>query len=404
MNDVLVLIGGETPSDPVAWARIDAAGEIAARGQAHDAGALDGRGARVVLIVPGADAQLKRLDLPARTEAQARAGAAVLFEGALATSAEGMHYAVGAAQDDRGARLVAAIDAGRMTQWLARCRGLGVEPHIAALDCTAWPVPAGEVGVVETADRAIVAAGPLGGYTLEPELAPSLFARWLAKHQAAIHAVRVSGGPARRWSEGLGLGAPPVLAAEEVDAFETLARGAAALPDTAPNLRQGPFALAAQKASSWRIWRLAAALLVVAVLLQVGALLVSGLRDRAAAQDVRAVAEQEFRAARPEVRRIVNLRAQVRALSNAMTQAENHPVLAVNDPVIAVLQSHPLVRLDEVRHQAPGKGVRMVWSAPQAQPIEAAMQALRNQSLKVEARDTRTIEGRVVADFVVAPQ
>ncbi|HRO04072.1 MAG TPA: hypothetical protein PLS69_10765, partial [Terricaulis sp.] len=84
MSAILLLIGGSDPEAPMAWAQIDDAGAIEAQGVlAPGAQAPAAPPARTVLVLPGADARVKLLDLPARTEAQARAGAPFLFEGAL---------------------------------------------------------------------------------------------------------------------------------------------------------------------------------------------------------------------------------------------------------------------------------------------------------------------------------
>src|SRR5690606_20502878 len=113
MSAILLLIGGSDPEAPMAWAQIDDAGAIEAQGVlAPGAQATVAPPARAVPVLPGADARVKLLDLPARTAAEARAGAPFLFEGALAEDDE-MHWAVGAAQNEAGRRLVAAISAPR---------------------------------------------------------------------------------------------------------------------------------------------------------------------------------------------------------------------------------------------------------------------------------------------------
>ncbi|MDX2236450.1 MAG: type II secretion system protein GspL [Hyphomonadaceae bacterium] len=401
MSDVLVLVGGDGPEDPIAWARVSRDGDILARGVARAGDAVAPAG-RIVLVAPGADAQIKRLLLPARTEAQARAGAAALFEGVLAASAADTHYAVGPAQDERGARLVAAIAARRLTQWLERCAALGADPDEIVLDCCVWPTAAGEIEIVETPTRAIVAAGALGGFAIEPALAPSVFARWLGQCDETVQAIRLMGAPPQRWAAALGPGAPPLAVRPDEDALDVIARAAARGAPAAPNLRQGAFARAVRGGSPWRIWRFAAALAALALALQIGALSLAGWRDADAARAARAAAETEFRAARPDVRRIVNLQAQVAAALNGVQQAAGHPVIKVNDPVIAALQAHPAVRLDEVRHSAPGRIVRMRWSALDQTALTAAIDDLRGRvGGAVDVGAPQFIDGRLAAQVTV---
>nr|HRK64971.1 type II secretion system protein GspL [Terricaulis sp.] len=191
MSEWLILIGGDAPEAPMAWARADGQ-RILARGMADEGAPPETPPARTLLVLPGADARLTRLDLPARADAQARAGAEMLIGASLAAG-EAMHYAVGAAQNADGARLVAAISASRLTRWMERCQSLGAEPNAIYLDCTLWPVADDEAAIVSTPNRVIVAAGARGGFSIEPALAPALTKQWLAEHGRDL---RVAEAPA----------------------------------------------------------------------------------------------------------------------------------------------------------------------------------------------------------------
>lgn len=396
MTALLVLIGGDAPDAPMAWAAVDASGQVERTGMAQRGALPSAQPARTMLVLPGADAHLRRLELPARSEAQARAGAEVLLGGKLA-GGEKMHYAVGAPQDGSGARLVAAIGEARLQAWLNRCRDIGADPHFVALDCTVWPADE-EIVIAVTPNRVVVAGGPFGGFSIEPALAPALAARWL--HEAHAEALRVVllGGDADSYRRAL---QRDLDIRGAVDPVATLAQGAASLPEFVPNLRQGAFAAAGPKQTPFKLWRFAALLAVAAVMLQVGSLVIEGLRDRQTAAQIETAAERDFRAARPDVRRIVNLRAQVAALANAQTQAARHPVLVTSAPLANALRQQPLARLDEVRHEAPTRDVRLVVSAPDQATIESVVTMLRAAELSVETRAVSPREGRYAAELVV---
>lgn len=399
MSDVLVLIGGDAPAEPIAWALANAQGRVSASGMDDRTPPPAVAPARTVMVLPGADARLQRLDLPARSEAQARAGAGMIMGRALA--GEGDHFAVGAPQGGDGARLVAAVSPTRMRQWLERARGLGCDPHMVILDCTAWPTQAGVVTIAATDTRTIVAGGPFGGFSIEPSLAPALLSRWLQEAGAADAPILVQGGEARIFSAALGR---EVSTAPLPDPIETLAGGAATMLAYAPNLRQGDFAPTGANREPFKLWRFAALLLIAAVMLQVGSQLILGWRDNQTASQIMAAAEADFRAARPDVRRIVNLRAQVAALANAMEQSTRHPVITVVEPLLTALRQQPLARLDEVRHVGPGRAVELVLSAPQAGVLETVLASLREQGVTVEARDQQPRAGRYVVEVsVTAP-
>lgn len=400
MSEALVLIAGDAPDAPMAWARVDAQGRIAAQGMSDDAPPPATAPARTALVLPGADARLVRLDLPARSEAQARAGAQAMLGGALA-GGEAIHYAVGETMDAAGARLVVAIGEARLTQWLERCRAWGTDPHLVALDCTLWPAPAGEVVVAAHPGRVIVAGGERGGFSIEPALAAPLLARWLKEARTPPQRVVFLGEASPALREAAASAGAPVEVRAGLDPVEALAQGASQAPAFAPNLRQGAFAPAGREQQPLRLWRFAALLAAAAIMLQIGSQAIQGLRDRQAAAQTMAAAERDFRAARPDVQRVVNLRAQVAALSIAMEQSTRHPVIVVSAPLNEARRQQPLVRIDEVRHEAPGRSVRLRLSAPQQPPIEAAIAALRAQGLGVEVRSTQALAGRYGADLTV---
>jgi type II secretion system protein L len=398
----LVLFGGDDPGEPMAWAQVSPnSGEVKAHGMAQTgASAPAAAPSRTVLVLSGAEAQLKRIALPARTEAQARAGVGYLFEGALA-GVDDVHFAVGAAQDSDGHRLAAAFSKNRLAQWLEACRKHGANPRAIYLDCTLWPAAPGNVEIVAAGARAIVAGGRYGGYSIEAGLAGALLARWATQNGAPVERIGLSSSLAQSWTPPVLPGAPQTVTRDHSDPGVTLAAAAIDPPDYAPNLRQGELASTGPKATSWQIWRLAAVLAVIAALVQSGVQGLDASRDFQAAKSIAATAERDFRAARPDVKRISNLRAQVRAMANANTQAESHPVLNATDPVIRAQQAQPLVRLDSMRHAAPGRTVSLRFSAQSAESLEALAAWMRAQGLSLEVRETKPEDGRYTVEIAL---
>ncbi|MDX2235195.1 MAG: type II secretion system protein GspL [Hyphomonadaceae bacterium] len=398
MSLVTVLIARADPQTPFLVVSVDTrTGDVATVGESTLQRTLPG--GALALVLPGSDVQVRRLAIPARTEAQARAAAPYLFEGVVADQIEGMHFAIGAPQNDAGERLVAAISTARLQAWLDACKQLGGDPDAIYVDCTVWPTPAAGVDIIEIEDRCIVAGGALGGYTIEPDLAPALFRQWLAQ-AGAVTAVRLGVYAPAAWS-GVLAGAPAPQALNDALPVHTLARAAADATDATPDLRQGAFARKAEQASGWRLSRVLVAVLLIAFTLQAGALGLAGYRDRKAADDTIALATRDLRAARPDVTRIVNLRAQVSALRNTIDRSGGHPVLSVNEALIATLKAHPQVQLDEVRHMGPGRKVSLRVSATETAALDSLAAALKDRKLVVEARGTQPVEGRYSAELVV---
>jgi len=399
LSAVVVLFGRGNPLAPFLVFSVDArSGDVSALGPSDVLRALPG--GDVVLVLPGSDAQVRRLSIPARTEAQARGAAPYLFEGALAEAPEAMHYAVGDAQNEAGDRLVAAIAESRLTAWLDACRRLGADPVSVFLDCTIWPAPASTVDVVNCEGQTIVAGGRVGGYTIESDLAPTLFRQWLGDAGASVGAIRLSVADAQSW-HGATAGAAVSQMPGARNPTLALAAAAANPPEHAPDLRQGSFAHASEKSSSGQTSRIAISLVLVAFCLQVGALALAGYRDNKASSATISMATQDLRAARPEIKRIVNLRAQVSAARNAIARSGAHPVLSVNNALITTLRAHPAVQLDEVRHVGPGRRVALRVSAPDTAALDAMSAALKQQNITVETRGLQPVEGRYAAELSV---
>ncbi len=399
MSASLVIFGGDGPGSALAWALVDSRGDISEEGVCEIGARLPGA-SHAVLVLSGVEAQLKRITLPARTEAQARAAAAFQFEGTLADEAD-THYAIGASQTAEGDRLVAAISASRLRAWLDHCRASGADPAAVVLDCAIWPVAENEIAIVETPARVIVAGGGAGGFSIEPALAASVLVRWFADVRASANRIVLCGGDLAAWSAALGQIGANLELAPPADVPKTLAAAAAEPPAFSPNLRQGEFANAARSRQPLKVWRLAAVLAAAAVLLQVGALVVDGIRDRQAADRIRTSAQRDFLAMAPKDTRIVNLGAQATALLNRFEQSARHPLLSAAVPLVAALRQQPLARIDEVRHQMPGRMVRVQVSAPDRAALESVASAMRAQGVKVDVRDLPPREGRYASELNV---
>lgn len=191
----------------------------------------DKPGPRVVVVVPGTDAPARWLQLPAFSQAQARAAALALARDEVAAG-DATHVAVGPAADSQAPRPVVTVAEAAMEAWIARVAALGLRADAMVPDHLVLPRP-------DDPEGAVVAV-------LEGD--------WLV-HTAA-RSFRIEADLA---ATVLGEATPvPVTGAAEVEAL--LARGAL---DAPLNLLQGPYAAADERPGGLRAWRRAAALAAV---------------------------------------------------------------------------------------------------------------------------------------------
>ncbi len=402
---VLVLLAGDGPDDPIAWFQMRSADGVELGRGVFGAGGSGPRGTdEAILVLRATEAQLRAVDIPAKTDVQARAAAAYAFEGEVAIAAGQAFYAVGAAMAESGARLAAALDRERLRRWLERCDDAGLAPRAIFLDCTLPAVEPDQVRVCERDGYTIVAGGPAGGFAIDTPLAPAVLRAWLQRMSGARPEVQVEGAALAAVASTLAHAGLTANMVEGGDVALDLARAALKPPAYAPNLKQGEFAESSRDARISGVWATMAGLALTAVLLQVGLLVFNGWRDQRYAAEIMARTETEFRQMRPDVQRIVNLRAQVSAALNAAKQPALNAVIATSFPVIDVLQTHPDVRLDEVRHDAPGRRVSLRFSGIEPTTLDSVVADLRKTSENVDVDQMRTDQGRAsILVTVVAP-
>jgi type II secretion system protein L len=385
-GEVLALLAGEDPDGPISFARLDPSQSETAFGvlQADQrGGAPAARPQRTILILPASLGRLTQANLPARTDAQARAAAPFVLEESLATQGAALHYAVGASQNEDGRRLLAIIDKVLMARFLARCRAHGADPHIVMFDCAALRPAPGEAKALETQERLVIGADGQGGVSLEPALGRTLTPRWLQSLAEPVDRIDYVGEDPAGFRAAL-QGHAQVQALTPEPAVAVLARDALRATEIIPNLRQGEFAAgASRREGGGRGWRIAAFFAAAAILAQAAAQGVAGHRAWQEAARIEAEAQNAFRALLPDFPENGDIAATVRALQNSAARAEDHPVLQVSPPLTEVLAGMPDVRLDSLTH-APGEaGVRIIVSSLNPAALPAFAEGLRGRGLAI---------------------
>lgn len=392
---MIVVLAGNTPVEPMTWVRLPAgAAGAVTHGAVAPGETVRGATGDCILVIPGFDAQLRRLATPTQSAAQARAAAMHLFRDNLATNMSETVFAVGGS-GEAGGCLAGAIARARLLAWIERCSAMRLKPQAIYLDCSLLPAGAGSVDVVRLDGRTLVSAGELGGFTMDSDLAPAVLGQWIDQFGTSVGKIRLQGWT--RDALASALGSRPVEIADEEQNEEPairLARLAIARPHRAPDFVSAAFERAQATASPLAAWVLAASLAVAAGLIQTGITLWDGMRDAASAQTVLAASETGFRDARPEVNRVVNLRAQVTAALNAMRRPVANPVVAAGPLIADVLQLHPNVQLDEVRLDSPGRTMELRLSSLLQPQLDSAVEGLRKAAGRIDVGPMQAIEGR----------
>jgi general secretion pathway protein L len=264
----------------------------------------EGRGRRVVVLVPTDDIRLEALPLPVKQASKAAQAARYALEDALADDVDDLHFAVGA-RDVDGSYPIAIVDRTRFEGWRRVLLEAGLQPQQMLPEGLLLPPPEGETwhALVE-ADRVSVRHQRWGLFSGAPEDLDTLLD--LADSERG-HRLRllISGEATRDYT------ALP----RPVELRSGFSSGLAALLpqlETARliNLLQGDYAPQSDYQRLWRPWRWPLALAATLLVLVGAELALSGARMAAEAEALQAANVERFRQLFPGETRIVDLAAQ----------------------------------------------------------------------------------------------
>lgn len=156
---------------------VDGDGAVTEAGRLALENAADFRPMRTVVIVPGADVVLRRLDLPPGSAAQMRAAALWSLRDELAASPERLTAALGPAEPGREGRLVAVTTSALLQAWRDYLSTLGVRPDALVPDYLALPEPTDpEATVTRVLGGDVAVRTRDGAATLQPDLIDGVIA------------------------------------------------------------------------------------------------------------------------------------------------------------------------------------------------------------------------------------
>ena len=312
-------------------------------------------------IAPGMDVTTRTVELPPQTNGRARAAVAFVLEDDLAADGEGLHIALENAATP--ARMVAVTARARMDAWTSELARLGVKADLLVPDYLALPV-----GASRACDGIVLARTPEGGFAAEAELA-----RWLTAEAAQ----------------------PVSSRALLQEIFSGLRSGPAI------NLLQGAYAPRRNWAGLRQQWRraslLAASLLALGVVSQLAQ--AWHFNHRAAAAEARA--EAVFRAALPEVKRVVNPRAQIRARVQEARASDSAGFLQMGNILFAAVSAVDNVEVESLRFDGKRGELGFALSLPSFEAVERIKAEIARQGGTVQEGGARQDGPRIHVDMTL---
>jgi len=170
MRNTLLLRKDSTDADSWRWLRLDNDGQ--AQGSIHAGSLLDAAGEaggqRVVVLAPGEDCLLTRVNIPGRSRQKLLRAVPYVLEEQLSEEVDKLHFAVGTAMDE-GEWPVAVIEKSYMDSLLAATTAAGLDVQQVIPEILAIPYAGNETSVLVENDIALVRTGSVSGYAADSD-------------------------------------------------------------------------------------------------------------------------------------------------------------------------------------------------------------------------------------------
>ncbi len=304
-----------------------------------------------MVLVPGADVLLLHATLPPGSAARLAQVLPYALEDRVLDDVETLHFVAGPRRED-GQHAVAVVARERMQAWREKLLSAGVAADLMLPDTLAIPLEGDGVSALLEDGQCLVRRSAALGFACAVEELP----QWLAEDEALqLFPVGGSSVPdmpaARHWR----LHQPST-------ASDVLVRGLAT--DSGLNLLAGDFAARHRRAPQRRLWRMAALLLGVAILIGLVGQMTSVLRLRSANAQAETLVQQRYASLFPDSPPVPDPVARVRSeLARLGGSSQDQALLALLSQAAPILASHDF-RLDVLGLEYRNKTLELSVRAP----------------------------------------
>ena len=347
MNEVLILILGASPDDPVQWAfwgadRIQLA-DVADNVAALEAIAERAAAAKLVLaLVQGECVAMRVMPAPPRANAQFRAAASYLLEDELAESLDHLHIATARSGD--GAGLAMAIKKSVLAEWRDALVAAGIEPDILTADYALLPLASERAIIVDEKTRIFGGIG-LQGFALDGPVADEAVTSMLGDEGLKEIIIYSEHGSGARLRDDVRIEGRKPLGNDE--RFAMIAR--ALESGGVPNLLQGAYRKRANWRGAFSPWRRAAVLAGIAAAVFCGLTFADALRSSRLADRLTEETLALHQSAFPDAQGVT---PRVHARQVLASGGGKPAFLLISNHIADSLDENAGVQLDRIRYNA----------------------------------------------------
>ena len=354
----------------------------------------------VYAIVPNQHITLREIEIPTRSDAQARAGAPFVIEDEIAEDPAYVHVAVGPEMRP-GTRLVAVVAHEQMAKWGDALINQEAGNAILLPESCAHKLAEGEAMLIDHEDSILLILHGGVGFAVEIDLFVLVIERLIVESSIkslTIYSHRFEILIPATLRGLLNINVQPSLS--DVQYEKMLAAG---LSTKTLNLRHGRYAPAMSPLSVLKDWKVPGALIGALALSYLLWVLLQAVQLSSGAEALWAETETIFRQALPDVVRMVNPRAQIQARLNESGGAGDQ-FLILSSGLFTALENTPGSRLNALQFNAGQGRLTATVVLPSYAEIESVRRHLNALDLKLEEGSTRSADNAVVSDLQVTRQ
>lgn len=351
----------------------------------------------ITLLLPAADVLLLALDLPVKTASQINKALPFALDDLLAEDVENYHLIWHRQPKDK--IYVAAISHEYFQSRLLRFQEAGISLDSVYPETLCLPYQEQSCSIVIDQAYAVLRYGRWLGGGVDVDVLP-VFLNRLFEENTGLHSLQLwNSERSPRWLSEL----PVTLVFHELDRPLRLLQAEASSQTDELNLLSGRYSNKKAAEWQWQKWLPALAFMLLALLLQTGISLNDYWQKKTRLKDLETAALSEFQQAFPEVKRIVNMKAQAeQQLAQLKKQASNGEspfmrLLYRTGEILAVNEGIVLQRIDFINGM-----LQLQLIAHDIGQIEQFTQALEKaQGLKVKIQSAEAGQNSVDAHVEV---
>lgn len=348
-------------------------------------------------IAPGEAVTSHTVQIPTRSDAQARSAAGFALEDDLAVDLNDVHIAIGPPSDGNVRQ---ALVAGQSTMraWVTNLGTLGVQPALLVPEYAALAVESDELVIVDRGDTVVLASETFG-CTVAPDLL-RLLSDTLSSH-VNISKVRLYSdypaalelGPIAR---GANIDSQPALSDEGYEYLMVSGIRAAKV-----NLLQGAYSVRPSLSQLMTRWAVPVCMAVLFAVSYLGLLVSEGIQFERQATSLWEQSEDVFRDALPDVRRIVNPRVQLQSRINEIGGGQGSPFLSMAAVLTEAMRTSGRGQLESLQFDSSRGHLSATIILPSYADVELLHDRVLQMGFLLEEGGTQTRDGQIISDVIV---